>query len=69
MYWVGKQDDGRIGRGKATAPVCETRWIVPVRPYQAPKGSWERVENMILMGAGIAALIFGMIVIGMAGVM
>ena len=70
MYWVGKENNqGRIGRGTVSAPTCETRWIVPVRPYQAPKGSIEKAENMILMGAGILAIIFGLIVIGMAGVM
>lgn len=70
MYWVGKESNqGRIGRSAASAPICETRWIVPVRPYQAPKGSIEKAENMILMGIGIIAIIFGLIVIGMAGVM
>lgn len=58
INWVGKQGtEGRVGRGCGSAPVCETRWIVPVRPYQAPKGSWERIENAVLMGAGVAAVI------------
>ena len=57
MHWVGKEVD-RVGRGGSGVPACETRWIVPARPYQAPKGSMEKVENMILMGVGIAAILF-----------
>ena len=48
--------------------MSETRWIVPVRPYQAPKGSIEKAENMILMGAGIAASIFGFAIIILSAV-
>ena len=59
MYWVGKDsNEGRVGRGNGVVNLSETRWIVPVRPYQAPKGSIEKAENMILMGAGIFAIIF-----------
>ena len=69
INWVGKENStGRICRGGASAPVCETRWIVPIRPYRAPKGSIEQIENAVLMGAGIVAFVFGMIFIGMAGV-
>ena len=67
MYWVGKNNDGRVGRSKASTPICETRWIVPVRPYQAPKGSWEQIENTILMGVGIVVVVASLIFIGMAG--
>lgn len=65
MYWVGKTND-RVGRSSASVPVCETRWIVPARPYEAPKGSWERTENAILMGVGVAVIIFGFAIIIMA---
>ena len=59
MYWVGKDsNEGRVGRDNGVVNLSETRWIVPVRPYQAPKGSIEKAENMILMGAGIFAIIF-----------
>ena len=58
IRWAG-EPSGRVGRGTSTVPACETRFIVPVRPYQAPKGSVERAENMILMGAGALALVFG----------
>lgn len=57
MYWVGKETD-RVGRGSKLVSLSETRWIVPVRPYQAPKGSIEKAENMILMGAAVIAIIF-----------
>ncbi len=57
MYWVGKTSD-RVVRGSSLVDLSETRWIVPVRPYQAPKGSVEKAENMILMGAGIFAIVF-----------
>ena len=60
ISWVGKENTpDRVGRSSASAPVCETRWIVPARPYQAPRGSWERAENAILMGVGVAAVVFG----------
>ena len=58
MYWVGKTSD-RVGRGGSSVPACETRWIVPVRPYHAPRGSLERAENAILMGVGVSAVLFG----------
>lgn len=57
MYWVGKETD-RVGRGSKLVSMSETRWIVPVRPYEAPKGSIEKAENMILMGAAVIAIIF-----------
>ena len=57
MYWVGKES-GRVGRGGNLVNLSETRWIVPVKPYEAPRGSMERAENMILMGAGIVTIIF-----------
>lgn len=57
MRWVGKETD-RVGRGGSMVDLSETRWMVPVRPYQAPKGSIEQAENMILMGVGIFAIIF-----------
>lgn len=57
MHWVGKTSD-RVGRGGSNPPACETRWIAPVRPYEAPKGSWERVENAILMGTGVVVVLF-----------
>jgi hypothetical protein len=43
--------------------VCasETRWIVPVKPYEAPRGSQERFENALLMGVAVAAIIFGFV--------
>lgn len=60
MYWVGKENcPDRVGRGGSMVSMSETRWIVPVRPYVAPKGSIEKAENMILMGAGVAATLFG----------
>lgn len=59
INWVGKTgDQGRVGRGGSVVDLSETRWLVPVRPYQAPKGSIERAENMILMGIAVAAIIF-----------
>ena len=68
INWVGKTgNQDRVGRG-SMVDMSETRWIVPVRPYQAPKGSIERAENMILMGAGIAASIFGFVIIILSAV-
>ena len=67
MYWVGKEVD-RVGRGSSMVSMSETCWIVPIRPYQAPKGSIEKAENMILMGAGIAASIFGFFIIILSAV-
>lgn len=62
MHWAG-QPSGRVGRGTCTPPPCETRWIVPVKPYTAPKGSIEQAENLILMGVGVAAILFGFVFI------
>lgn len=62
MYWVGKTND-RVGRSGCVAPACETRWIVPVKPYEAPRGSWERAENAIVTGVAVAALLFGFFII------
>ena len=60
VKWVGKtEEQSRVGRSTSAAPICETRWIVPVRPYQAPKGSWERAENAMLMGIGVVSIVFG----------
>lgn len=60
MHWAG-QPSGRVCRGSAVVNLSETRWLVPVRPYVAPKGSRERAENMILMGVGVAAVLFGFV--------
>jgi hypothetical protein len=49
--------------------LSETRWIVPVKPYTAPKGSWEQAENMILLGVGVATIIFGFAIIIMGSLM
>lgn len=68
MHMVG-QSSGRITRGTCTPPPCETRWLVPVKPYTAPKGSWEQAENMILLGVGVAAIIFGFAIIILGSVM
>lgn len=58
MHWAG-EPSGRVGRGGSVVSMSETRWIVPVKPYVAPKGSIERAENTILMGVGVAATLFG----------
>lgn len=68
MHWAG-QPSGRIGRGGAIVDMSETRWIVPVKPYTAPKGSIEQAENLILMGVGVFALIFGSVIMIMGSVM
>ena len=68
MHWAG-QPSGRVGRGTCAPPPCETRWIVPVRPYTAPKGSIEQAENLILMGVGAFAIIFGSVIMIMGSVM
>ena len=47
MHWAGTPS-GRVGRGTSSIPACETRWIVPVKPYQAPRGSREQFENILL---------------------
>ena len=62
MYWVGKTND-RIGRGGNIINMSETRWIVPAKPYAAPRGSWERAENAIVTGVGVSALLFGFFII------
>lgn len=62
MHWAG-QPSGRVGRGTCTPSPSETRWIVPVKPYTAPKGSIEHAENLILMGVGVAAILFGFVFI------
>lgn len=67
MYWVGKENTSdRVGRGGSVVNMSETRWIVPVRPYQAPKGSWEKAQNAILMGVGVATILFGFSIIIMS---
>lgn len=59
INWVGKTgNQGRVGRGSNLVNLSETRWIVPVKPYEAPRGSMERAENMILMGVGIVTIVF-----------
>ena len=58
MHWAG-EPSGRVGRGGSVVSMSETRWIVPVKPYVAPKGSIERAENAILMCVGVAATLFG----------
>lgn len=69
INWVGKTgNQGRVGRGGSMVSMSETRWIVPTRPYQAPKGSREAAENAILMGAGVAAIIFGFFIIILSAV-
>ena len=72
INWVGKdQNEGRVGRGSASVPVCETRWIVPVKPYQAPKGSEERVQKIVLIGFCVAVIIvsYACLIIGELGAM
>ena len=60
IHWVGKdKSSDRVGHGGSVVNMSETRWIVPVRPYQAPKGSTEKIENTVLIGAGVAAIVFG----------
>jgi hypothetical protein len=65
MYWVGKTSD-RVGRGGSNPPPCETRWIVPVRPYEAPRGSMEKLENAILMAIGVVSIVFTFAILVMA---
>ena len=62
MHWVGKKSD-RVERGGSMVSASETRWIVPVKPYEAPRGSQERFENALLMGVAVAAIIFGFVFI------
>lgn len=65
MHWAG-EPSGRVGRGGSVVNMSETRWIVPVKPYTAPKGSVERAENAILMGVAAAVIIFGFAIIIMS---
>ena len=62
MHWAGTPS-GRVGHGTSAAPVCETRWIVPVKPYQAPSGSFEQFQNILLISVGVAAVLFGMFIL------
>ena len=62
MHWAGTPS-GRVGRGTSAAPVCETRWIVPTTPYQAPSGSFEQFQNFLLVSVGVAAVLFGMFIL------
>lgn len=63
-------DSNRIHRqGSASRPANETRWLVPSRPYTPPKNSAEYMENAILMGVGVAVVIFGFAVVIMSGLM
>ena len=57
IRWVGKTNE-RVGRGGSLVDMSETRWIVPVKPYEPPRGSMEKAENVILMGAAVLALLF-----------
>lgn len=69
MYWVGKdKSSDRVGRGGSMVDLSETRWIVPVRPYQPPKGSYEAMETAILMGIGVFAIVFGFAIIIMGSI-
>lgn len=68
MHWAG-EPSGRVGRGGSVVNMSETRWIVPAKPYTAPKGSVERAENAILMGVAVAAIIFVFAIIIMESVM
>lgn len=64
INWVGKENTpDRVGRSTASVPACETRWIVPAKPYEAPKGSFERVQNAILIGVGAAVILFAWTII------
>lgn len=65
MHWAG-EPSGRVGRGGSVVNMSETRWIVPVKPYTAPKGSIERAENAILMGVAAAVIVFGFAIIIMS---
>lgn len=59
INWVGKSsNDERVGRGGCNPPACETRWIVPVKPYEPPEGSRERLEANVLMFAGVVVVLF-----------
>ena len=62
MHWAGTPS-GRVGRCTSAAPVCETRWIVPAKPYQTPSGSFEQFQNILLISVGVAAVLFGMFIL------
>lgn len=62
MNTVGSTSN-RIHRQGNTRPASETRWIVPAKPYTPPKHSMERAENLILMGASAAVIVFGWVAI------
>lgn len=67
INWVGKdKSSDMVGRGGSMVDLSETRWIVPVRPYQPPKGSWEKAQNAILMWVGLATILFGFSIIIMS---
>lgn len=69
IKWVGKTgNQGRVGRGSNLVNLSETRWIVPAKPYEAPRRSMERAENMILMGAGIVTIIFAITFMALSAV-
>lgn len=65
MYWVGKPGDS-VRRGSAVIDLSEQRWIVPTNPYNPPRGSFERIENAILLGVGVAAIAFSFIFLVLA---
>ena len=67
MHWAGTPS-GRVGRGTSSIPACETRWIVPVKPYQAPRGSREQFENILLVSVGVAAILLGMFILTVGAV-
>lgn len=68
MNMIGEKQT-RIRRMDVGRPANETRWLVPAKPYTPPKGSMESIENAILMGACVAAVIFGFAVIILSEVM
>ena len=67
MHWAGTPS-GRVGRGTSNIPACETRWIVPVKPYQAPRGSREQFENILLVSVGVAVTLFVMFILTVGAV-
>lgn len=67
INWVGKdKSSDRVGRGSSMVDLSEKRWLVPVRPYQPPKGSREELEISILIGIGIFTVLFGLFIINMS---
>ena len=67
VNWVGKENrPDRVHRGGSQVDLSETRWIVPVRPYQPPKGSYEELEINVLIGIGVFAILFGLFIINSA---